>query len=86
MLARRAAKRREVAGLLAFDPRLTPHDRVLSEELFEVLSEVNRGRLRARTKKIPVKSVHDESSNTANSATQTTPRKCQYCVHSSTPS
>jgi hypothetical protein len=39
-----------------------------------VLSEVKRCGLRARPKKVPVKSVHDESSSTINSASQTTPR------------
>lgn len=74
MLAGRAAISGEVAGLLTFDARLAANDGVLQQKLLEVLSEVNRGGLGARTKKIPIKSVHDESSSTAKSASQTTPR------------
>ena len=74
MLARSPAISGEVARLLAFDARLAPNDGVLQQELLEVLSEVNRGELSAGTEKIPVKSVHDESSSTVKSAIQTTPR------------
>lgn len=74
MFARRSAKRREVPRLLSFDPGFAPPNSVLGQELVEMLSEVLCGRLGARPEEVPIERVHAESSSTANSASQTTPR------------
>ena len=74
MLAGRPAISGEVTRLLGFDARLAANDGVLQQKLLEVLPKVNRGGLGSGTEKIPVKSVHDESSSTMKSASQTTPR------------
>lgn len=74
MLFWRSAERRVVAALRALDTRFTARERVFAQKLVEVLLKVTRRLFCARSVKIPVKGVHDESSNTVNSTSHTTPR------------